>query len=79
MLVVTRVAALFALALCPAYGADQQAANLAPGKPAGVQQAQNLKPNDLIFVGALLLVAVGGLYLATTSIDKSATTTGTNR
>jgi hypothetical protein len=55
------------LAAQPAFA--QTEANqppLPPGKPAGVHGAQ-LAPNNAIFVGALVIVLVAGVYAASRS------------
>ena len=44
--------------------AEPVAGPLAPGKPAGVRQAQLSNPNTMAFVGLGLLVVGAGIYMA---------------
>ena len=53
---------------------------LAPGKPAGVRQAQAVVPNTMLFVGLGVLVIGAGVYLAhgTYKIPGSGSATSTS-
>ena len=55
---------LSALLCVPAVADDKQPAPLAPGRPAGVQQARFQMNYPVIFVGAALAAVIGGVYLA---------------
>ena len=75
---------LFILGMALSLGPKTASADplpLAPGKPAGVQQAQATVPNSMLFVGLGVAVLGLGLYLASGTYklpNQSTSATGTN-
>jgi hypothetical protein len=70
-----------AICLLPAIFVMPAAADpiqpLAPGKPAGIEQAQT-NPKGVVFLGLLGAVAIGGLYLAFGANVNATSATGTS-
>lgn len=79
MRTLANITVAISLTVGPALAAEDQSTPLAPGKPSGVSQAQGFAPNyTVLFLGALLIVGVGGIYLATHNVDNGQSTTGTS-
>ena len=70
----------WAVSTFSAQSAPAESPPLAPGKPAGVHQAQASSPDTAIFIGLGLLVIGVGVYMAkgTYKIPGSSSATNTN-